>query len=165
MDRRRVFYYLLLNIFISACVTGTILYWYDRNVKATSSSPAFLPQELPRSATLAPQPTVGSGTDIPVKIVSVVGSGTLGAEVVIIHYLGDGQLDLTNWQLRDENGNIFLFPAVILAREDALQIHSAAGTNTMIDLYWGMTAPVWRSGEKASLYDAAGNLIMEYKVP
>jgi hypothetical protein len=47
----------------------------------------------------------------------------------------------------------------------AVQIHTAAGTNTVVDLYWNMNAPVWKSGETASLYDASGNLIVVYKVP
>jgi len=58
-----------------------------------------------------------------------------------------------------------LFPSIPLVKEGAVQIHTAAGTNTVVDLYWGMTAPVWKSGETASLYDANGNLIVTYKVP
>ena len=164
MDRRRLFFFILLNVFVSACVTGTILYWYDRNLKATSSSvPA--PQTQPQAVTASPQPTLSPNSDIPIEIVSVIGANNLSAEVVILRYLGEGQIDLTNWQLRDENGNIFLFPSIIFFKGGAVQIHTAAGTNTVIDLYWGMTAPVWKSGEIASLYDSSGNLIAVYKVP
>jgi len=164
MDRRRLFSFILLNVFVSACVTGGMLYWYDRNLKATSSSvPA--PQTQPEAAAAVPEATTSPNRDIPIDIVSVVGADNLGAEVVILRYLGEGQLDLTNWQLKDENGNIFLFPAIVFFKDGAVQIHTASGTNTVIDLYWGMTAPVWKSGEIASLYDASGNLIVTYKVP
>ncbi|MEW5940879.1 MAG: lamin tail domain-containing protein [Chloroflexota bacterium] len=179
MDRRRLFGYILLNVFVSACVTGAILYWYDRNVKATSSAvpiqsgPSNLVQNTPAAgapvsgSNPAPKSTanVGPQSDIPIEIVSVVGSGDLAIEVVIVRYLGEGELELTNWQLKDENGNIFLFPALILAPNGAVQIHSAAGTNTVVDLYWGLPIPVWTSGEIASLYDASGNLIVTYRVP
>lgn len=180
MDRRRVFYYILLNIFISACVTGTILYWYDRNLKATSSSvaspqtqPLGLAQDKPEAVAANPEATLrqaqGDGLspnrDILIEIVSVVGSGNLGAEVVILHYLGEGQLDLSNWQLKDEDGNLYLFPAITLVKDGAVQIHTAAGTDTVVDLYWGMPAPVWKSGETASLYDSSGKLVVTYKVP
>ena len=173
MDRRRLFYYILLNVFISACVTGTILYWYDRNLKATSSAAAFAPQAGPEAVAANPaaspspsQPApLSPNRDIPIEIVSVVGSGNLGAEVVILHYLGEGQLDLTNWQLKDEDGNIFLFPAIALVKDGAVQVHTATGINTVVDLYWGMPAPVWKSGETASLYDSSGNLRAVYKVP
>lgn len=163
MDRRRLLYFLLLNVFVSACVTGTILFWYDRNARATSSAPAFAPQTQLEAGAANPGANASPNGDI--QIVSVVGADNLGAEVVILRYLGDGQVDLSNWQLKDENGNIFLFPDIGLVKEGAVQIHTAAGTNTVVDLFWNMTAPVWSSGEMASLYDAGGNLIVTYKVP
>jgi hypothetical protein len=165
MDRRRLFFYVLLNVFISACVTGTILYWYDRNLRATTSAAAVSPLTQPEGAASNPQPTLSPQRDIPIEIVSVVGSGNLGAEVVILHYLGEGQLDLTNWQLKDENGNLYLFPAITLVKDGAVQIHTATGTDTVVDLYWNLNAPVWKSGETASLYDSSGTLRALYKVP
>ena len=167
MNRRRLVYYILLNIFISACVTGTILYWYDRNLKATTSPVVFSPPPQPVAGASTPQPALSPSParDVPIEIVSVVGSGNLAAEVVILHYLGQDPLDLTNWQLKDENGNIFLFPSITLTQNGAVQVHTAAGTNTVVDLYWNMPSPVWKSGETASLYDPAGNLIVRYRVP
>ncbi len=165
MDRRRIFSYILLNIFISACVTGTILYWYDRNLKATSSPAAFSPQTQPQLVAADPGSSPSPSRDVPIEIASVVGAGNLSAEVVIFHYLGEGQLDLTNWQLKDEDGNLYLFPAIILVNDGAVQVHTAVGTDTVVDLYWNLNAPVWKSGETASLYDSSGNLIAVYKVP
>jgi hypothetical protein len=163
MDRRRLLLFILLNIFISGCVTGTILFWYDRNIRATSSAPAFVPQSQLEPASSVPGGNLNSTGDV--QIVSVVGADNLGAEVVILRYLGEGQVDLSSWQLRDEDGNIFLFPSITLVKEGAVQIHTAAGTNTVVDLYWNMTAPIWKSGETASLYDASGVLRTVYKVP
>ena len=171
MERRRLLSFVLLNIFISACVTGTILYWYDRNLKATSSSlssPQTYPQAGAPDTNVNPapsQPASRPSRDIPIEIVSIVGAGNFDAEVVILRYLGTGQLDLSNWQLEDSHGNIFLFPPVVIVQNGALQVHTAVGTNTVIDLYWGLASPVWQSGETASLYDATGNLIVLYKVP
>ncbi len=162
MDRRRLVTFLLLNILVSACVTGTILFWYDRNLKATSSLPAFAPPSDLRPAASVSRP-IAASSDL--QIVSIVGADNLGAEVVILRYLGDGQIDLSNWQLKDEDGNIFLFPAITLVNGGAVQIHTSAGANTVVDLYWGMSTPIWKSGETASLYDASGNLIVTYKVP
>lgn len=163
MDRRRLVSYILLNIFISACVTGSMLYWYDRNLKATSSS---VPSQtnLEAGAPIADSnPALADSASV--EIVSIIGAGNLGAETIILRYVGEGQLDLTNWQLKDENGNIFLFPSITLVQNGAVQIHTASGTTTPIDLYWGMTSPIWKSGETASLYDASGNLIVTFKVP
>ena len=163
MDRRRMLLFLLLNVIVSACVTGTILFYYDRNLRATSPVPVFVPksQQEPGSSTTGGNPA--SSGDI--QIVSVVGADNLGAEVIILRYLGEGQVDLGNWQIRDEDGNTFLFPSIALVKGGAVQIHTGAGTNTVVDLYWNMTAPIWESGETASLYDASGKLIESYKVP
>ncbi len=165
MDRRRLILYLLLNAFVSACVTGAILFWYDRNYRSVSISsvPPAVPasnQQVSTSGTaLSPQ------TDIPVEIVSVIGAGTLNAEWVVVSYKGNGQIDLANWELRDQNRHVFVFPQLILHTNGAVQIHTASGTNTVIDLYWGQSDPVWQSGEEAQLYDPNGNLRAKYKVP
>lgn len=161
MDRRRLVYFLLLNALVSACVTGTILFLYDRNLKATSSAPAYAsPSDVGAGAS---SPSLVASDDV--QIVSIVGADNLGAEVVILRYLGSGQVDLTSWQLKDEDANIFLFPSITLVNGGAVQIHTAAGMNTVIDLYWNLSAPIWKSGETASLYDASGELVVTYKVP
>ena len=146
MDRRKLFYYLLLNIFVSALVTSGILFWYDRNYRAVNQ-PAV--QQV-ASGNVA-VPTLNPQTDIPVKIGSVVGAGSGDAEIVIVKYEGTGQLDLTGWQLKDDNGNIFKFPKLILYPNGAVQVHTATGTDTVIDLYWGIGDAVWSSGENAQL--------------
>ncbi|MFZ5855818.1 MAG: lamin tail domain-containing protein [Chloroflexota bacterium] len=163
MDRRRLLLFLLLNALVSACVTGTILYLYDRNLKATSSVPAYAPQPGPEADASSPDSVAISSSDV--QIVSIVGADNLGAEVVILRYLGAGQVDLSNWQIKDEDGNLFLFPAISLVNGGAVQVHTASGTNTVVDLYWNMSTPVWSSGEIASLYDSSGNLVVTYQVP
>jgi hypothetical protein len=35
MERRKLIQYLLLNALVSATVTGGMLFWYDRNYRAT----------------------------------------------------------------------------------------------------------------------------------
>ena len=160
MDRRKLFYYLLLNIFVSALVTSGILFWYDRNYRAMNQ-PAVQQAAGGNAAasTLSPQ------TDIAVKISSVVGAGSKDTEIVVVKFEGSGQLDLAGWQLKDENGNIFTFPKLILYPNGAVQVHTATGTDTVIDLYWGIGNAVWSSGEKSSLFDAQGNLRAVYRAP
>ena len=164
MDRRRLFFYLLLNVFVSACVTGAILFWYDRNYRSASISaiqPAA-PASVQQGATAA---TLKPNVDIPVKIVSIVGAGTLNAEWVVVRNAGTDSLNLSGWQLKDSNKNVFVFPNLTLNSGGAVQIHTASGTNTVIDLYWGETQPVWESGEEAQLSDPSGNVRAVYKVP
>ena len=164
MDRRRLFLYLLLNVFISACVTGAILFWYDRNYRSVNLSavqPA-IPDVNPGTNSVV---TLNPQTDIPVEIVSVIGAGTLSAEWVVVRYKGEDQINLANWELRDGDRNIFVFPQLILHKNGAVQVHTTAGTNTVIDLYWSAGDPIWESGEEAQLFDPSGNLRAVYQVP
>ncbi|HNN14430.1 MAG TPA: lamin tail domain-containing protein [Anaerolineales bacterium] len=163
MDRRKLIQYLLLNVFVSASVTGLILFWYDRNVRAVSQ-PAVVQQEAPANNSGA-IPAAELQTDIPVKISSVVGAGALDSEIVVVKFEGEGQLELTSWQLKDEDGNTYTFPNITLYPNGAVQVHTAAGTDTVIDLYWGIGDAVWNSGENARLFDPQGNLRAVYRVP
>ena len=164
MNRRRLFLYLLLNVFVSACVTGTILFWYDRTYRA---SLAPVPQAaVPAQGDSAvPAASLQPDEQIPVEIISVVGAGTLGAEVVVVRYNGEGELGLSDWQLKDDNGNTFTFPQLTLYTNGAVQVHTASGSDTVVDLYMGLRDPIWESGESARLYDAQDNLRAIYRVP
>ena len=162
MDRRRLVLFLLLNIFVSACVTGAILFWYDRTYRAS------LPPVLPPAVSTTqeePQADLQSEEDVPVEIISVVGAGTLEIEVVVVRYNGAGELGLANWQLKDDNGNTFTFPQLTLYTDGAVQVHTASGTDTVVDLYMGLRDPIWESGESARLFDPQDNLRAIYRVP
>ena len=162
MDRRRLIYYLLLNIFVSACVTSAILYWYDRNYRAVTLPQVAVPTAVSNATGAGPVPTVQQGE---VQIVSVIGAGTLDVEAVVVRYNGDGGLDLTGWHLKDTNGNTYTFPPFKLFTNGAVQVHTASGTNTAIDLYWGQRNAVWRSGEAVLLTDPQGRAQDSYPVP
>ena len=163
MDRRRLILYLLLNVFVSACVTGAILFWYDRNYRSSAFS--VVPPAVISNSQTTPQAVFNPQVDIPVEIVSVVGAGTLNAELVVIRNAGKDPLNLSNWQLKDSGKSVFMFPNLTLNSNGAVQIHTVAGTNTVIDLYWGLVNPVWESGEEAQLLDPAGNVRAVYTVP
>ena len=165
MDRRRLLPYLLLNVLVSACVTSAILFWYHQNYRSVGQ-PAVQPAPPVSDQNVSVlQATLDPEAEIPVKIMSVIGAGTLSAEWVVVKYTGEDQINLANWELRDEDKNVFVFPQLILHPNGAVQIHTASGTNTVIDLYWGESEPVWQSGEEAQLFDPSGNVRAKYKVP
>jgi len=164
MDRRRLVLYLLLNVFVSACVTGAILFWYDRTYRA-SLAPVPQAAAPAQGESSAPAATLQPDEQVPVEIVSVVGAGTLSAEVVVVRYNGEGELGLSDWQLKDDNGNTFTFPRLTLYTNGAVQIHTVSGSDTVVDLYMGLRDPIWESGESAKLYDPQDNLRAIYRVP
>jgi len=165
MDRRRLLLYLLLNVVVSACVTSAILFWYHQNYRSVSQSAIQSAAPLVEQNVPVAQATLDPKVDVPVEIVSVIGAGTLSAEWVVVSYTGDDQINLANWELRDGDKNVFVFPQLILHPNGAVQIHTTSGTNTVIDLYWGESEPIWQSGEEAQLFDPSGNVRAKYKVP
>jgi len=164
MDRRRLFLYLLLNVFISACVTGAILFWYDRTYRASLAPLPQVAGSVPGESAM-PEIKFEPDDPIPVEIASVVAAGTLNAEVVVVRYNGEGDLGLANWQLKDDDGNTFTFPQLTLYTDGAVQVHTASGSDTVVDLYMGLRDPIWESGESAKLYDPQDNLRAIYRVP
>jgi len=164
MDRRRLILYLLLNVFVSVCVTGGILFWYDRNYRSTSLS-TIQPIVPSNGQSSGPAAVYDPNVDIPVEIVSIVGAGTLDAELVVVRNAGTEPLSLASWQLQDANRHVFTFPNLTLNSGGAVQVHTITGTNSVIDLYWGLGDPVWNSGEEAQLMDPDGNVRAVYTVP
>jgi LysM repeat protein len=129
---------------------------------------------LPAGAASEPSPTVGSlSTPLPtltptgpplIEIAQVLGSGDLAAEVVTVRNRGGGT-SLEKWTLSDAEGNAFTFPALTLYTDAQVRVHSAAGTSTPSDLYWGRAAPAWAGGTLITLRDAAGHVVDTYIVP
>ncbi|MGB8214940.1 MAG: lamin tail domain-containing protein [Anaerolineales bacterium] len=153
-SRRRLFYYLLINIFVSALVAGAVIFYYDHFHRVVCY-PA-----LPNVATAIPD----SG-NINVNILGIIGTGTLQDEQMIIQNDGTGELGLTGWILTDNKGNLYTFPQLTLHPGVKVQLHTMAGKDSPTDLYWGRPAPVWSSGELAILYDAHGIARAFYRVP
>ena len=159
-SKPRWFYYILLNIIVSAVVTLTVLYFYDNYRGTQVSSPiiATLPSQVSQSV-----PVDLSQVDL--EIISVIGSGLVVTEVVVIQSKGDEAVTLTNWALINGSRTIFTFPQVKMFKDGMLQVHSAAGANTAVDLYLGRTEPAWQSGDVASIDDTQGNLVTTYLIP
>lgn len=149
-SRRRTVSFVLLNIFVSALVTGTILFFYDRTHQNDCTD---LPQ------------TTSAAAHVTVVITGVSGAGTAGSEIVSVRNDGTDALVLTGWTLKDGQGNTYTFPQLTLYPDGVVQVHSASGKDTASDLYWARSNPVWTSGELAALYDAQNLARAFYRVP
>lgn len=153
------FYFIILNIIVSATVTFAVLYYYDHIYKS-------LP--LPSLSASIPSPTsveqVNLG-DVQLEIVSVIGSGVAETEIAVLQNKGEDAVLLTNWILRNGEGTFYTFPQVKMFKDGVVQVHTSAGADSAVDLYWGRTQPVWHSGDVASLFDTQGNLRATYIIP
>jgi LysM repeat protein len=133
------------------------------------------PMAEPPTATATPTriPASPGGTISPTNppqearliINAVIGPGDLASEHVFITRTGDGELPLANWKLKDEDGNVFIFPQLQLYKDGAVNVWTTSGANTVVDLYWGLSSAVWSSGEKVTLVDSEGKERATYTVP
>ena len=148
MTRRRLAGYLFLNVAISAAVTLGILAWHDRR-EAQASLPPVTPMFY--------------GGQF--EIVAVVGPGVLETEYVLIHYTGNEPIQMQDWALTDGKRQTYRFPALQLYPDGAVEIHSAAGEDTPVALYWGLEEPVWAPGKEVFLFNPQGVLYAAYRIP
>jgi hypothetical protein len=105
-----------------------------------------------------------------------VSIGTNITKIIGINYLdtdqwveitneGTGSMDLTCWALLNMENQTWLFPAnFTLIAGSMVRVHAGEGNNTATDLY--NSSLIWnRNGDTATLKDAIGKIVSEYKYP
>jgi hypothetical protein len=174
----RLLVYILLNIIISAATVLVVLWIWDLTHPTPSldQNAAFLPNPED-SPSQFEKPVAGEGfeisaptlafvtDEIQVSIHAIVGAGNLEVEYVEIHNQSPGPVNMTDWQLMDQDGQVFVFPALILNEGGAIKVLSQKGNNTVIELYWQSEVPIWQPGEIAKLLTADGETIATYSIP
>ena len=150
---KRLLVYLVINVIVSALTTWIVLTIWS---SIALSGPTFEGN---------PVATQGSPASGQVSISTVIAAGDLSNEHVVIEQIGDQDLTLAGWRLRDENGNEYHFPALVLHPGAQVNVFTGQGTDSATDLYWGRSVAVWTSGEQAELLNAANQQQAVYSVP
>ena len=141
--------------------------------KATSTSipSTTVASPTPRpsaTTTQGPTPTTTQtqiGQEPQVVIDKVIGVGVLENERVMLLRTGDGELSLAGWRLEDGMGKVYTFPQLTLYKGGAINLNTRTGEDTVVDLYWGLTSPIWKSGKTVFLYDSLNGLRATYTIP
>ena len=119
---------------------------------------AAMPSPIPTEAVAA-----GQGE---IAVTGITDPGALATESVQIVNNGAERQSLLGWTVRDEDNNAYTFGDVSIFGEGAgILLHSRAGSNSPLELFWGLEEPVWRSGETLTLWDAAQQVVATYVVP
>jgi hypothetical protein len=160
------FYFLALNIFISALTILAINWLWDRShPQQTMAIPTpGICITVDPAQTTTRQPTLAPG-EIHLVIDNIYGSGVLNSEVVVIINQSDGPVSLLGWILDDGQGSNYSFPDLTLNKGGQVQLFSAAGTNTVTKLFWNLEKAVWKSGRSATLRSPGGVVYASYVVP
>jgi len=184
---KRLLFYLILNAVVSAVTTLTVISIWDRTHRP-SIQPVVQPvaqlaatktreaESMSITATSVPAPAnpetsaaTPAQTSAPangsMQIENVFGVGDLNTEVILLKHNGSGEIWLTGWKLEDENSHRYVFPQLMLNKDGAIKLYTKPGTNTVIELHWGIKEPVWKSGELVTLLDQNGTAQATYRIP
>ncbi len=166
---KRIFPYLILNVVVSAVTTLIVLVVWDRVQHPSLPAATGGVPEASASTINNPGNPVGQATLPPVdepiiRIETVIGAGDLSTETIQLQRIGEGDLQMEGWRLAG-NGKEFLFPNLTLNKNGSVRLNTRTGQSSVIELFWGLESPVWRSSDTISLYDPAGNLRASYTIP
>lgn len=112
------------------------------------------------TAALSTEPAV-SGQ---VVINAVESAGILESESVRLLNTG-GEVSMAGWRLEDGGGHTYTFPEFTFYSTGAIDVHTRQGTDTTIDLYWGLNEPLLIAGKVITLRDASGVIQSTFKIP
>jgi hypothetical protein len=145
VTRRRLILFLFLNILVSALVTGSVLFLYDRFGRPECVS------------------GIGEASGVGITNVSSIGDGD--TEIITLANTGDAAVVLTGWVLQDGQGTAYTFPQLTIFPGGSIKLHTGDGDDSATDLFWGLSASTWESSELAVLYDTQGLARAFYRIP
>jgi hypothetical protein len=156
MANKRLGVYLLINVVVSALTTLLVLIvWTQINLAAA-------PNALPDSAGTDSSTSAFSEQ---LQISAVIGAGDIANERVLIQHVGDQELSLSGWRLRDANGNEYRFAALVLHPGAQVNIYTQQGDDSASELFWDRQVAVWETDELVKLIDPNGREQATYTVP
>lgn len=161
---KRTLPFLLLNVLVSGLTTFLVLTWWEQShqtARPASANPPAATQSVASTLPTAAQAPTG---DTNITIENVFGVGDYQTEVVEIKRESDSDLVLTGWKLRDESGHEYTFPNLTL-KKGAIRIYTRSGSDSVIELFWGLPEAVWQAGELVTLVDTQGTLQASYRIP
>ncbi|MCA9922678.1 MAG: LysM peptidoglycan-binding domain-containing protein, partial [Anaerolineales bacterium] len=121
-----------------------------------------VPNQLPSPIPTEPLPT----GDVVIEISQVIGVGQLAEEAVQIRNIGANPTALLDWKVVDQDGNFYTFGQITLFGDGAgILLHTESGQNGSTELYWGLSDPVWESGELVTLLNAQDNIVATFTIP
>lgn len=161
---KRTLPFLLLNVLVSGLTTFLVLTWWEQSHPTARPAAQNSPASNPAAQTTLPTAAQVPVGDANITIENVFGVGDFQTEVVEIKRDSDTDLVLTGWKLRDENGHEYTFPNLTL-KKGAIRVYSRSGTDSVIELFWGLPEAVWQAGELVTLVDTQGTLRASYRIP
>jgi len=111
-------------------------------------------------------PAATTSTDGPgVQIAAISGAGDLSNEELLVVNESNTPYNLQGWQVEREDGPVYVFGNLPLFPGANITLHSGAGADSSVDLYWGQSQAVWESDTTARLRNANGDVVDSFVAP
>ena len=99
-----------------------------------------------------------------VLIRAVEGVGELEQELIRLENV-DGEVAMEGWMILDGTREVYRFPAFTFYSRGAVEIHSAEGSDSPVELHIGSGRALWEPGGEIRLVDAEGNVQSVFQIP
>jgi len=156
--------FLIVNIIVSAATTLLVLTIWNRVNTANSIVLESPPASAPVSTEQQPLGELPPLDTPVISIANVFAAGDLQNELLIVERVGEGDLNLSGWQIIDQDKNAFVFPSIDLVKGQ-ISIYSRSGTNSVNTLFWGNDESIWSTGEIARIFDSSGQERAVFEIP
>lgn len=110
-------------------------------------------------------PTATPAVILGVEVAFIDGAGILDVESAQVVNDSDRAFSLQGWQLARDGGPAYTFGNVPVFPGGSVRIHTRAGDDTSVDLYWGQPEAQWQSGVAVQLLNERGALVHTFVVP
>lgn len=100
-----------------------------------------------------------------VEIAIIENPGEHASESVLIVNESNLAFSLLGWQLVREGGPTYTFGNVPLFPGSSVRVHTRAGEDSSIELFWGESDALWQSDRVARLLNTQGVEVFRYSVP
>jgi len=170
---KKLIIYLVINVVVSAVTIIVVLFlWENTRLKQvlfnSSEGPAAV--SSPDGVTSTEQIT----EDLLIEIGEVGGVGNLATEYLRLIRSGSESgetISLQDWRIRNENNLDFNIleqsglASLELHSQGAVNIYTKEGSSNPIELYLGLSDPIWAPGETITLIDPQGQVHDTYLIP
>jgi len=162
---KKLFPYLVLNVVVSALTMLIVLLIWNKThpAAATVSQINHTLNANPTSST--PTQSLPPLDEQVVEVQSVIVPGDLESERVLIRSVSDSALQLTGWVVSNSKGQEYSFPSLTLYPGGVIALYTKSGTDTALEMYWGLDKAAWKNGATVTISDPAGNVRVEYDIP
>jgi len=172
----KLLFYIVINMLISTATVLVVLWFWDRAHPMPTVDPKYLSNaqevnptwlETEKDNTLVtPDPTSLRAQDqIILTIEGVFGVGIEQMEYVLFRNHSGNAINLLNWQLTNGRGDSYTFPALTLNADGRVKLMTGVGTNSVIELFWGLPQAIWHTGDTVTLKDTNGITHAVYQIP